>query len=701
MALQTQSSFWLNFDTLRRSRRRNTIWASFLSPYDLPLTSEGGLLQSTLSRDARTSRSLPPRSPRAKRRGAASPAPLGPSWSLRERHHAAATVLPRADGEAGVRGGDGRCTSCTAEKKKKKKMSKKKKPSKSAEIPEGSSACRCAPGFWEQQRLLSRISRSSDELSRVKRSYLEELDLCRVGLYASRSDESLNSFGLEGPGGADVWPEAAEREGRALAHLHGSLTTGRRRSEQRRRDALGEQESEFGERRGERTRRSGQQQRLSRRSTRAAARVPAGDDHPAVTVRPGYRLPRSRSCGARACQRVASPPREGSGSPRWRSSACLGPERRGVSRALSAEPEDSEALGLVGDIPPISQLRFNKYNFRRRRPDRLELPTDPVAPQGAGRHLLPDSWNLGSFDARPRGSGPGRCECGCARAAAPQQERAAAPKASRSLLLKTFSFRSKSVDRAKASIPSPAPRECRASDAGRCPLCGPRGAAVLGEEADGRSRGLIFDGASSARTGSFPNSLVARHDAHASRDRRSQSSGAHSWSSPEVPNLGTLEVYARVLWHTGSVYIRRECFLHVQLVYSRGNRQTAVTPLLDLCWNSLDLKDTQELNEKHRQFPSLFSCFRASPSRRERRGAAAFLRGYALGERPPDPASNNTALSPALGRALPPASENAPRKAVSQAVNKDMLKCRDESERPLRRDTLAELLTLRPSLLPS
>lgn len=36
---------------------------------------------------------------------------------------------------------------------------------------------------------------------------------------------------------------------------------------------------------------------------------------------------------------------------------------------------------------------------------------------------------------------------------------------------------------------------------------------VLGEDADGRSRGLIFDGSSSARTGSFPNSLVARHDA--------------------------------------------------------------------------------------------------------------------------------------------------------------------------------------------
>ncbi|ROT63109.1 hypothetical protein C7M84_019020 [Penaeus vannamei] len=411
MACQTQS-FWVNFDTLRKSRRRNSIWGSFLSPYDVALTSEEGLLQSRLSRDTRTSRSLPPRSPRTRRRGAASPAPLTPFSTLRDRHHAAAAAPPRAD-------------------------------------------------------INGRISRSSDELSRVKRVYLEELDLCNVGLYASRSDESLNCFGLEG---ADVCPDAAEWEGRALAHLHGSLATPRR-AEQRR------QAMDFSERRGERASRSTaqQSQRLSRRSTRAAAGGPAGDDaddHPAVTVRPGYRLPRSRSCGAKTYQRVASPPREGSRSPRWMSSASLKPERSGVSRALSADPGEQEALALVGDIPPVSQLRFNKYNFRRRRPDRLELHKDVLFPQGAGRHHPPEGLNLGSSDTKPRGGDPGRCECGCARATAQQQERASARKTSRSLLLKTFSFRSKSVDRAKASTRSPAPRDWREADAGAAPCVG-------------------------------------------------------------------------------------------------------------------------------------------------------------------------------------------------------------------------------------
>lgn len=527
MACQTQS-FWVNFDTLRKSRRRNSIWGSFLSPYDVALTSEEGLLQSRLSRDTRTSRSLPPRSPRTRRRGAASPAPLTPFSTLRDRHHAAAAAPPRADI-------NGRCASCAAEKKKKKRTLKKKKNgvSKSAEFLEDSSPSHCELGFWEQKRLLSRISRSSDELSRVKRVYLEELDLCNVGLYASRSDESLNCFGLEG---ADVCPDAAEWEGRALAHLHGSLAAPRR-AEQRR------QAMDFSERRGERASRSTaqQSQRLSRRSTRAAAGGPAGDDaddHPAVTVRPGYRLPRSRSCGAKTYQRVASPPREGSRSPRWMSSASLKPERSGVSRALSADPGEQEALALVGDIPPVSQLRFNKYNFRRRRPDRLELHKDVLFPQGAGRHHPPEGLNLGSSDTKPRGGDPGRCECGCARATAQQQERASARKTSRSLLLKTFSFRSKSVDRAKASTRSPAPRDWREADAGRCPLCWPRGAAVLGEDADGRSRGLIFDGSSSARTGSFPNSLVARHDAQVGgmSGRGKATAAVKKVSPPRVPD---------------------------------------------------------------------------------------------------------------------------------------------------------------------
>ncbi|XP_042865112.1 uncharacterized protein LOC122248853 [Penaeus japonicus] len=525
MACQAQSSFWINFDTLRKSRRRNSIWASFRSPYDPASVSEGVLLHSKLSRDTRTSRSLPPRSPRTRRCDAASPSSLRPSSPLHGRHHAPSGSASRAENEAALRDGDER-----REKKKKKKILRKKKHgnSKATEtfdsLAHGAFDATCC----RESRLLSGISKSSDELSKVKRSYLEELDLCRVGLYASRSDESLVSYGYEGHGSAGAWPDAIEKqpEMKSDAHLHRSLTTFWKMNGRGCRKAAGEHNSEAsdwderrrdlesGRERGRLAQGSAghQQQRLSRRDAKDFVGIATRDDvddHPALTVRPGYRLPRSRSCGARTCHRVASPPREVSGNPRWRSSACLGTARAGIQRSLSVEPENREDFGGVEDIPPIAKLRFNKYNFRRRRPDRLPLDKESFAPRDTSWHILPESADHSSFVPRPLDGDARRCDCGCLQATERRQERVSgSQKNYRSLLIKTLSCRSKSVDRVRASLAH------QALDAGLCPLCQPFGSAVIGEEADGRSRGLIFDGSSSARTGSFPNSLVTRHDAH-------------------------------------------------------------------------------------------------------------------------------------------------------------------------------------------
>ncbi|KAK4302406.1 hypothetical protein Pmani_025518 [Petrolisthes manimaculis] len=279
-------------------------------------------------------------------------------------------------------------------------------------------------------------------------------------------------------------------------------------------------------------------------------------DHPMISVRPGISITRSRSCSRNTRRRAATtstptnqnllaiPSRSITFTTEHHNKTRYANEEVGMcipldhksSKKLEYEDEDDEDV-ILEDMPNIpeymiinqrckspSKMKSQMPPNHTRTPPGLPLSTTP----SAIRSLLRKSrdTDIDKFDRDlkydSRIAKTYRCysgELGFHRSESTKQ----------CLLRHSISLRSKSEERRRPQLISPStgsenPHPYRYS-AGASIINDPRIPKVVSEDEFGVCRGVIFDGSTSARTGVFPASLVARRDnnACATGDRSGQS----------------------------------------------------------------------------------------------------------------------------------------------------------------------------------
>nr|XP_045588258.1 uncharacterized protein LOC123750178 [Procambarus clarkii] len=524
------STFWTNFYTIRKKNTtRESLWSRFHSPYD-PIQRVESPVSSRFSGHRKAAELGDPVSPQSGRsRSLWSPK----TWYPVQRVSRSALPSPRGTSAGSL--------------KEERPAEIKLRTSRSAEIlvdlcnGEENGCCRSGKRPPE-------TSKSTDELVKVRNRWLEKLDQYKVSFSSSRSDDSLNLKLTK-----ENWMRSCDQCGvmaiKSQPNLFSSLRRMRKiirenptpnpkkenfyistdhsprheivinkspKPDQKCKDTSTkldrEKSADDGHRRCYRNE-SGEDGKV--------LLVSATPDHPALTVRPGYHLARSRSCprssshSVSTCKEPSSPDSNSS----IRSSGCsLGTSERthedrtqrsrSSKRSTTSESvvKDKESL-VLEHTPRIPALKINKYNLKTcfARVDQRKtlslcnhLPArnlEQVFAQEAERALNDNEMFALSTRKDPFES--------LNKTLSPRQR----------ILRSTLKHRLRSEEKLalghKSCLPQGQPP---GRVFGNKTVLSPRASMVLGEDDSGLCSGVIFDGSTSARTGLFPASLVARRD---------------------------------------------------------------------------------------------------------------------------------------------------------------------------------------------
>ncbi|XP_071536841.1 uncharacterized protein [Panulirus ornatus] len=563
------SPFWLNFESLRRKNVKHSLWNKFSSPYDVPASALHTLspVPSALSRHKRTAQSFHPVSPRPPRHSGAprsSPSLRSMKWNttiIRDPHYALTAVKRESDSV--LRSADDqRIPYNSVEKERKESLMRRKlRTSRSAEVLDDvldSIEISC----WGSRRRISEMSKSTDELEKVRNQWLKKLDQYKIHRGSSKSDESLNMLTdvdvhvtpqpLDGLLAVKVQPNKFSSLSRIKSNFwnteldHKPLDAEavifdyQKQETTECRDIRNHLKYENAKKRLELEKVTEQERRENSRSgggQGAETRKMIGtNDHPLLTVRPGVHLARSRSCGSRANKRVLSsysePDSYSQNSRKSSVSFSLGEAEtmhtkndgnhristtESPQRVIdTADSERDEENVIIEHITEVPKLRLHKYNLRRR-----PVKHDWSLPAPTCHHTFP-GVSTDQVDGQRVRCSPDHCSYegetlinGKQITVQTLDDPCRFFSARRRLFRSSLSPRSRSVDRMRTSL-----YQSHLSGKDRCFTPGPEDGvgldpkipALVSEDESGFCRGIIFDGSTSARTGIFPASLVARRE---------------------------------------------------------------------------------------------------------------------------------------------------------------------------------------------
>lgn len=638
------SDFWLNFGSLKRKVKNGVSpWSKFHSPYDLQKSTEeeeeeeehsaansshseilprSQALSSSPSESIHDQRSPPPSPPhstlllsptrgrrRSRRRNKSEPlrpSCPGQNWngdpsftpptSTTDRSGKESESIPRACNDPPVSSSSSSPSSRQGEGKVFQKMGEREDPwvalilNGLVRLPEN--------GGRSSVMDASEMSRSTEELQVVRDRWLKELDCYRVEPATSKSQDSLivrpdndaaaaAAAAVQGSSSSPMSSRSRSlvlsQLGRITSILDGNGPKRKGESPSRNNDGLGSK-LKVARRKGSVTDDKNQTHSNfcncnSGTTTNAkSVTLSLSDSH--ITVRPGVRIPRSRSYESNLRNRIAptssdqdtlvlNAVRKSKASNDAKLNhqdsmhygslqRCPRIKSRVTVRQVETDPEDE----VFETIPQVPELKFNKYNFRRHLSTRSAVSKGPLTPLKAGQELAQArrernsvEGSRGSEDALERGV---RLETA--------GNGSSAFKTSRKTLLKSaLCLRSKSVDRhfrcASPKNSQPKNMTNRRCVEGRVTF-GDETPRVVSEEENGRYRGLIFDGTSSARTGTFPGNLVHRRDIQVGgMSGRGKPAAAVKVSPPTVPDA------ALTHRHSGSSFSSG--------VYSAGDQRSS------------------------------------------------------------------------------------------------------------------------------
>nr|XP_053638830.1 uncharacterized protein LOC128693272 [Cherax quadricarinatus] len=309
------STFWSNFYTVRKkSAKKELLWNRFRSPYDTSLCAESPTTPSSSSGPSchrKATNTVPPEVPCHRKSGGDSRSSL--SLSLTKRLFSGFSTLQyqRKSGSTTPKQSYIRASNDSLVENTKWPTEGKLRASKSAD----SLADRFIwekSGWWRSGNRVSDTSKSTDELIKVRNKWLEKLDQCKVYSGSSKSDETLNvDYGLlTDPHGAllsKISPRASSSlrqiqkcvcQSPSLNLKPWNVHTGRERAPKE--DLKSDQKFEDAnslldtEKLAERQYRRNPREDIGKRDM--ILTMSDTHNHPPLTVCPGHRLARSRSC---------------------------------------------------------------------------------------------------------------------------------------------------------------------------------------------------------------------------------------------------------------------------------------------------------------------------------------------------------------------------------------------------------------------
>ncbi|KAG7155765.1 hypothetical protein Hamer_G024436 [Homarus americanus] len=567
------STFWLNFTNKRKNSHNESMWSRFHSPYDPPTPvgsdhCEFSPASSPVasSRHLRVLQSLPPVSPRPR-------TPNGgfwrsPSSSSGKKSHPDCHTHPSAL-TAGEKENDtppslpvilrrffGNSQKNTIQERVRRA---KLRLSRSAEVLDDLTTAD-DPGCWGPKRRNSEMSKSTDELQKIKIRWMQKLDQCRVQFGPCKSDESFNIRPDRDMD--DTTPDLShiavvngqQSNSLSLNKIKKKVLQTPSPSPKRKNDQTTDTHSQRHKGPMSEDQKSGRRCEDAREQldTRARGRTRSPrnandgkdaaviftvDDQPPLTVRPGVSLTRSRSCTrpSRRALSTYSEPDYNSPTLNMRSTASStlddAQKKHAISegdlrlrRSRSSQrpqptktPETDEEDLVFEPIPQVPELKLFRYNSERRssRADRLKaLSIFNHQPLG----YLEEQTYPQNMSYSPEGRVTTDRDT-YTTLQTPKTPRHILDTNSKTWSAKRSLFRSSSVRPGTEDPLSTSPflsllahkRLTRGSLSDKVVLK-QLASTVVNEDDSGLCRGLIFDGSTSARTGVFPASLVARRD---------------------------------------------------------------------------------------------------------------------------------------------------------------------------------------------